>query len=92
MFIGNNQDHFKNFPIDHRRRRISARRAPTHYSNIPSFHHSLCERSELSALFFGFIFRLGGVFFPGFFIFFVFIFLLLLGFVDVFLLFYVSRW
>jgi len=49
MFIGNNQDHFKNFPIDHRRRRISARRAPTHYSNIPTFHHSNCERSELSS-------------------------------------------
>jgi len=32
-----------------RRRRISARRAPTHYSNIPTFHHSNCERSELSS-------------------------------------------
>jgi len=32
-----------------RRRRISARRAPTHYSIIPTFHHSNCERSELSS-------------------------------------------
>ena len=32
-----------------RRRRISARRAPTHYSNIPTFHQSNCERSELSS-------------------------------------------
>jgi len=52
MFIGNNQDYFKNFPIDHGRRRISARRASSHYSNIPTFHHSNYERSELSFILF----------------------------------------
>ncbi len=32
-----------------RRRRLSARRASSHYSIIPPFHHSNCERSELSS-------------------------------------------
>jgi hypothetical protein len=30
-----------------RRRRLFARRAPPHYSIIPTFHHSNCERREL---------------------------------------------
>ena len=29
-----------------RRRRLSARRAPSHHSIFPTFHHSSCERSE----------------------------------------------
>ena len=33
-----------------RRRHLSARRAPSHHSNIPTFHHSHCERSELRSI------------------------------------------
>jgi hypothetical protein len=35
-----------------RRRRLFARRAPSHYSIFPTFHHSNsnCEHSELSSI------------------------------------------